>query len=73
MIHEYGDDKVGSQYCSPTSQDSHITGENSGGRIRVYRRKGERYADACVTGRDRCGGGSVMVWAAVPDLDKERP
>ena len=36
MIHEYGDNKVGSQYCSPTSQDSHIIGENSGGRICVW-------------------------------------
>ena len=31
------------------------------GRRRVYRRRGERFADACVVERDRFGGGSVMV------------
>ena len=33
------------------------------GRIRVYRRRGERISDATVSERDRYGGGSVMVWA----------
>ena len=36
----------------------------SDGRIKVYRRRNERYADCCVLRRDRFGGGgSVMVWA----------
>lgn len=35
------------------------------GRERVYRRHGERYANACVRQRDRFGGGSVMVWGAI--------
>ena len=35
------------------------------GRLRVYRRRGERFADACVLERDRFGGGSVMVWGEI--------
>ena len=35
------------------------------GRKRVYRRKGERYADADVIEHDRFGGGSVMVWGSI--------
>ena len=35
------------------------------GRRRVYRRRGERFADACVVERDRFGGGSVMVWGCI--------
>jgi hypothetical protein len=39
--------------------------DSSGGRSRVYRRVGERYADACVIQRQSFGGGSVMVLAMV--------
>ena len=35
------------------------------GRRRVYRRRGERFGDACVVERDRFGGGSVMVWGGI--------
>ena len=35
------------------------------GRCRVWRRRGERYADACVMERDRWGGAAVMVWAGI--------
>uniref|UniRef100_A0A673XGQ2 Tc1-like transposase DDE domain-containing protein n=1 Tax=Salmo trutta TaxID=8032 RepID=A0A673XGQ2_SALTR len=36
------------------------------GRIRVYRRRNERYTEACTLERDRFGGGgSVMVWGGV--------
>ena len=35
------------------------------GRCRVYRRRGERFADACFVERDRFGGGSVMVWGGI--------
>jgi hypothetical protein len=31
----------------------------------VYRRVGERYADACVIQRQSFGGGSVMVWGGI--------
>ena len=36
------------------------------GRGRVWRKRGERYADACVMERDRWGGAAVMVWAGIP-------
>ena len=35
------------------------------GRIRVFRRRGERFADNCLIERDRFGGGSVMVWGGI--------
>ena len=35
------------------------------GRRRVYRRRGVRFADACVVERDRIGGGSVMVLGSI--------
>lgn len=35
------------------------------GRERVYRRVGERFADACVTEVDRFRRGSVMVWGGI--------
>lgn len=35
------------------------------GRVRVYRRRGERFANACIVERDRYGGGSVMVWGGI--------
>ena len=36
-----------------------------GGRRRVWRRPGERFADCCVSGHGRFGGGSFMVWAGI--------
>ena len=33
--------------------------------MRVYRRVGERYSDACVTEVDRFRRGSVMVWGGI--------
>lgn len=35
------------------------------GRKRIYRRRGERFSDACVLRTDHFGGGSVMVWAGM--------
>ena len=35
------------------------------GRIRVFRRRGERFADNCLIERDRFGGGSVMAWGGI--------
>ena len=34
-------------------------------RIRLYRRRGERFADKCLIERDQFGGGSVMVWGGI--------
>ena len=48
------------------SDESRFALSNSDGRIRVYRRRNERYADCCVFQRDRFGGGgSLMVWAGI--------
>ena len=33
----------------------------SDGRVRIYRRRGERFADVCVKETDRFGGGGVIV------------
>ena len=35
------------------------------GRIRVWRRPGERFHDDRVQEHDRYGGGSVMVWGGI--------
>ena len=43
------------------------------GRVRVWRRKGERYADACVMERDSWGGQSIMVWGAIGISHKAGP
>ena len=47
------------------SDESRFLLHRHDGRQRVYRRRGERFADACVAQVDRFGGGSVMVWAAI--------
>lgn len=44
-----------SRYCVSTAD----------GRLRVWRRRGERYADDCVLERDPWGGPSIMVWGAI--------
>jgi len=35
------------------------------GRIRVFRRRGERFAMDCINEIDNHGGGSVMIWAGI--------
>ena len=35
------------------------------GRRRLYRRREERFVDACVFERDRYGGESIMVWGGI--------
>ena len=35
------------------------------GRIRVFKRRGERFADNCLIERDRFGDRSVMVWVGI--------
>ena len=47
------------------SDESRFCLRRSDGRARVYRRRGERYADACVQEVDRFGGGSIMVWGGI--------
>ena len=43
------------------SDESRFNLSHYDGRIRVFRRRGERFADNCLIERDRFGGGSVMV------------
>ena len=40
------------------------------GRIRFFRRRGERFADNCLIERDRFGSGSVMVWGGIMGRSK---
>ena len=47
------------------SDESRFNLHHNDGRMRVYRRRGERFADPAVIERDRYGGGSVMVWGAI--------
>lgn len=44
------------------SDESRFNLQFADGRIRVWRRQGERFSDACVIQHDRFGGGSVHVW-----------
>ena len=44
------------------TDESRFTLRFNDGRIRVWRRPGERYVDATIREHDRYGGGSLMVW-----------
>lgn len=54
------------------TDESRFNLSHSDGRARVYRRKGERYTDACVLQRNRFGGGSVMIWGGIMGGRKTR-
>ena len=47
------------------TDESRFTLFRPDGRRRVYRRRGERFTDACVLERDRFGGDPVMVWGRI--------
>ena len=49
----------------PFSDESRFNLSHHDGGIRVFRRRGECFADNCLIGRDRFGGGSVMVWGGI--------
>lgn len=53
----------GMRSCS--LMESRFTLEKADGRDRVYRRRGERFSNACVKEADRFRGGSVMVWGGI--------
>ena len=40
------------------------------GRVRVWRRRGERFADSCVRSSRQGRGGSVMIWAGISEQGK---
>ena len=52
------------------SDESRFMLKEVDGRLRVYRRRGERYLDDCVERRDAYGGGSVMIWAGINSRHK---
>ncbi|KAK7112332.1 hypothetical protein V1264_011803 [Littorina saxatilis] len=47
------------------TDESRFCLEPADGRIRVWRRHGERFAEGAVLERQRFGGGSVMVWGGI--------
>ena len=47
------------------SDESRLNLSHHDGRIRVFRGRGECFADNCLIERDRFGGGSVMVWSGI--------
>ena len=47
--------------------------ERKDGRVMVYRRRGERFADACMRQVDHYGDGSVMIWGAIFFHHRFRP
>ena len=47
------------------SDESRYCVNRADGRMRVWRRRGERFTDACVMERDSWGGPSVMLWGAI--------
>ena len=54
------------------SDESRFNLSHADGRVRVYRRKGERFAPVCVRQHDRFGGGGVMVWGGIMGGQKTR-
>ena len=56
----------GQQQCQVRFSDkSGFNLSHHDGRIRLFRRKGEHFADTCLLERDRSGGGSVTVWGGI--------
>ena len=47
------------------SDESRFLLQKRDGRIRVYRRRNERFSFSCVEEVDSFGGGSIMMWAAI--------
>jgi hypothetical protein len=52
------------------SDESKFNLKFSNGRVRIYRRRRERFADGCVNKTDRFGGGGVMVWGGISHVGK---
>ena len=47
------------------SDESRLNLNHHDGRIRVFRRGGERFADNCLIEMDRFGGGIIMIWGGI--------
>ena len=55
------------------SDESRFCLKNNDARIRVWRRRGERFADCCVDRVTPFGGGSVMVWGGGISITGKTP
>ena len=47
------------------SDESRFCIDMADGRVRIWRRRRERYADSCVVERNPWGGPNVMIWGAI--------
>ncbi|KAI5708531.1 hypothetical protein M8J77_024706 [Diaphorina citri] len=47
------------------SDETRVCLNSPDGRERVFRRRGERFTDACMSEREPYGGGSIMFWAGI--------
>nr|KAG5688132.1 hypothetical protein BaRGS_010473 [Batillaria attramentaria] len=47
------------------SNESRFCVDHADGRVRVWRRRGDRYADNCVVENNAWGGPSLMLWGAI--------
>ena len=53
------------------SDESRFLLQKRDGRIRVYRRRNERFSSSCVQEVDSFGGGSVMMWVAISNAARQ--
>ena len=54
------------------SDESRFCLRSLDGRVKVWRRRGERFADCCINRVTAFGGGSVMVWGGISMTGKTR-
>jgi hypothetical protein len=52
------------------SDESKFNLKFSDGRVRIYSRRRERFADDCVKETDRFGGGGVIIWGGFIHVGK---
>ena len=52
------------------TDESRFCLDHHAGRVRVWRRRGERFADSCVRSSRQGRGGSVMIWAGISEQGK---
>ncbi|GFR73370.1 transposable element Tcb1 transposase [Elysia marginata] len=55
------------------NDESRFCIDHADGRVRVWRRSGERYQAGCLREHDRWGGASLMMWGAISYNDRIGP
>lgn len=55
----------------PDSGESRFCQRMLDGRVNVWRRRGERYADSCTDGVTAFHGGRIMVWGDISITGKQ--